>query len=170
MTGHRSRIKTCSIVFAALMAGAAGGCATAPETGTVTATGSPATVPYSNGQYKLYGSGTTASPYYWVWIPAGAVAPAPPLTTASSSVTYPSGRYQLRGDGTATSPYYWVWVPSATTMETLPLPPPLLASGMTVAQPAGQYQLYGNGTAASPYYWVWVPTGAVVPPPPLPPR
>ena len=30
--------------------------------------------------YQLYGEGTTASPYYWVWVPAGTtVVPPPPL-------------------------------------------------------------------------------------------
>jgi hypothetical protein len=33
---------------------------------------------YSEGRYQLYGNGTSDSPYYWVWIPTGAVAPTPP--------------------------------------------------------------------------------------------
>jgi hypothetical protein len=33
---------------------------------------------YPEGRYQLYGNGTSDSPYYWVWIPTGAVAPTPP--------------------------------------------------------------------------------------------
>ncbi len=33
---------------------------------------------YPEGRYQLYGNGTADSPYYWVWIPAGAAAPTPP--------------------------------------------------------------------------------------------
>ena len=33
----------------------------------------------TEGRYQLYGEGTTASPYYWVWVPAGTtVVPPPP--------------------------------------------------------------------------------------------
>lgn len=169
MSHRLSRTSTCCMFFVGLMGAALGGCATAPEP--VTASGPPATVSYSNGQYKLYGAGTTTSPYYWVWIPAGTTAPAPPLTTANPTVTYPSGRYMLRGDGSGAAPYYWVWAPTGATVETaLPAPPAVPVSGITVAQPAGQYQLYGSGTVASPYYWVWVPSGTAVPPPPPLPR
>jgi hypothetical protein len=35
-------------------------------------------VAYPEGQYVLAGDGTTASPYYWVWVPTGATAPTPP--------------------------------------------------------------------------------------------
>jgi hypothetical protein len=38
-------------------------------------------VTYPSGQYILYGEGTVANPYYWVWMPAGttpAQIPAPP--------------------------------------------------------------------------------------------
>ncbi len=92
------------------------------------------TVPYPEGRYQLYGSGTAASPYYWVWIPAGAtMSGLPPLPVqpeavrtasvpATQIVTYPNGRYQLYGSGTAASPYYWVWVPAGSTV---PPPPPL---------------------------------------------
>jgi len=114
----------------------------------------------SGGQYRLYGSGTAASPYYWVWVPTGVTAPAPPTTISTPTVAYPGGRYQLQGNGTAASPHYWVWVPAGSTVEAIvPAPPPLPAIQTTV-QPAGQYQLYGNGTAASPYYWVWIPSGS----------
>jgi hypothetical protein len=75
---------------------------------------------YPQGRYELRGHGTAASPYYWVWIPAGAqvqvIPPAPPLPMPGQPVqrvyTYPEGRYELRGDGTATSPYSWVWIPT----------------------------------------------------------
>jgi hypothetical protein len=33
---------------------------------------------YPEGRYQLYGNGTADSPYYWVWVPTGAVAPTPP--------------------------------------------------------------------------------------------
>ena len=33
---------------------------------------------YSLGRWTLYGDGTTASPNYWVWVPAGATPPPPP--------------------------------------------------------------------------------------------
>ena len=166
------RISACWIVTLALVAGLLGACAT--ETPVVTTTSAPATqtVVYQGGQYRLYGSGTAISPYYWVWVPTGVTAPAPPTTTVTSTVAYPGGRYQLQGNGTAASPHYWVWVPAGATLEaTVPAPQPLPAAQATV-QPAGQYQLYGNGTAASPYYWVWIPSGsggmAPPPPPPLP--
>lgn len=34
------------------------------------------TIEYPHGRWLLHGNGTTASPYAWVWVPAGA--PAPP--------------------------------------------------------------------------------------------
>lgn len=34
-------------------------------------------VAYPHGRWQLYGDGTNASPYTWVWIPTGAVAPPP---------------------------------------------------------------------------------------------
>jgi hypothetical protein len=33
---------------------------------------------YPGGQYQLKGDGTAASPYYWVWVPAGSTPPPPP--------------------------------------------------------------------------------------------
>jgi hypothetical protein len=41
---------------------------------------------YPEGRYELQGNGTASSPYYWVWIPAGArsVPPPPPLPPISS--------------------------------------------------------------------------------------
>ncbi len=33
---------------------------------------------YSEGRYELRGDGTSASPYYWVWIPTGTQAVTPP--------------------------------------------------------------------------------------------
>ena len=35
-------------------------------------------VPYPEGRWELRGAGTSGSPYYWVWIPAGATPPNPP--------------------------------------------------------------------------------------------
>ena len=35
-------------------------------------------VAYPEGRWTLYGDGSTASPHYWVWVPAGASPPAPP--------------------------------------------------------------------------------------------
>lgn len=32
-------------------------------------------VAYPNGRWLLYGEGTAAAPYTWVWIPAGATPP-----------------------------------------------------------------------------------------------
>jgi hypothetical protein len=53
--------------------------AASPPTTTVVVT-SPAgqrVVNYPSGRYELYGDGVS-TPYYWVWVPAGAVLPAPP--------------------------------------------------------------------------------------------
>ena len=44
-------------------------------------------VTYPEGRYELRGDGTVGSPYYWVWIPAGAVSvpnPPPPPRTPQS--------------------------------------------------------------------------------------
>ena len=35
------------------------------------------TMPTSEGYYRLYGDGVS-TPYYWAWIPAGSIPPAPP--------------------------------------------------------------------------------------------
>jgi hypothetical protein len=35
-------------------------------------------VAYPNGRWQLYGDGTTSSPHYWVWVPAGSTPPPPP--------------------------------------------------------------------------------------------
>jgi hypothetical protein len=40
-------------------------------------------VVYPEGRYMLYGEGTTTSPYYWVWVPAGASPPTPPSLSRS---------------------------------------------------------------------------------------
>ncbi len=118
------RISASWIVVLALMVGLLGACTTSQEGGVVTGT-SPAsqTVSYSNGQYRLYGNGTTAAPYFWVWVPTGVTAPAPPPDTSNSTVAFQGGRYQLRGNGTIASPYYWVWVPSGAYIPPPPLPP-----------------------------------------------
>jgi hypothetical protein len=96
-----------------------------PTTGADLGAPGPRTVEYSNGKYQLYGDGSSASPYYWVWIPAGTSPPSPPplppgRVAAAAPVT--EGRYQLYGDGSSSSPYYWVWVPAGTTV--VPPPPP----------------------------------------------
>src|SRR5262247_2766933 len=54
--------------------------AASPPTSTTVVVTSPAgqrAVNYPSGRYELYGDGTT-TPYYWVWVPAGATLPAPP--------------------------------------------------------------------------------------------
>jgi hypothetical protein len=88
-------------------------------------------VTHPGGRYELRGEGTTSSPYYWVWVPAGATVatvPAVPATPAVVTapaqrvVAYPEGQYVLAGEGTAASPYYWVWVPGGATA---PGPPPV---------------------------------------------
>ena len=119
-----------SIVLASVSLAAAliAGCATSPEPVTTTTTTTtvsstpPNVVTYPTGRYQLYGDGS-ATPYYWVWIPTGAVAPAPPPMPRPNVVTYNEGRYQLYGDGTVT-PYYWVWVPAGSTVPAPPPPPP----------------------------------------------
>jgi hypothetical protein len=53
--------------------------AASPATTTVVVT-SPAgqrVISYPSGRYELYGDGA-ATPYYWVWVPAGSALPAPP--------------------------------------------------------------------------------------------
>jgi hypothetical protein len=93
-----------------------------PTTGAVLG-GSPRTVEYPAGRYQLYGDGSSASPHYWVWIPAGTNPPSPPpLPTGRVATAATEGRYQLYGDGSSASPYYWVWVPAGTTV--VPPPPP----------------------------------------------
>jgi hypothetical protein len=54
--------------------------AASPPTSTTVVVTSPAgqrVVNYPSGRYELYGDGA-ATPYYWVWVPAGATLPAPP--------------------------------------------------------------------------------------------
>jgi len=70
-----------------VMAGFLGGCVHRVEKQTSTPAASPSTtvvvtqpqrtVNYPEGRYELYGDGRT-TPYYWVWVPAGATPPAPP--------------------------------------------------------------------------------------------
>ncbi len=82
------------------------------------------TVEYPGGRYQLYGEGTTSSPYYWAWIPAGATPPAPPpLPPGRVAAVASESRYQLYGDGTSASPYYYVWVPAGATVIAPPPPP-----------------------------------------------
>ena len=35
-------------------------------------------VTYREGRWQLHGDGTSASPHYWVWVPAGSSPPPPP--------------------------------------------------------------------------------------------
>jgi hypothetical protein len=74
-------------VLALSAAGALGACAyperpvpvsTAPRTVIISPAPTERVVRYPEGRYELYGDGTVASPYYWVWIPAGAAPPNPP--------------------------------------------------------------------------------------------
>jgi len=71
-------------VPATLAVGVLSGCAVQdpaypPTTGAVLgAPAQPRTVEYSNGKYQLYGDGSTSSPYYWVWVPAGTMVVPPP--------------------------------------------------------------------------------------------
>jgi hypothetical protein len=54
--------------------------AASPPTTTTVVVTSPAgqrVVNYPSGRYELYGDGVS-TPYYWVWVPAGATLPAPP--------------------------------------------------------------------------------------------
>ncbi len=86
---------------------------------------------YPDGRFELRGSGTAASPFYWVWIPAGITSvPNPPALTArvpTSSMqrvyTYPDGRYELRGSGTTGDPYFWVWEPTGMSAAIVPSVP-----------------------------------------------
>jgi hypothetical protein len=49
-----------------------------PTTTVITQAPSDRVVTYPEGRWTLYGDGTTASPNYWVWVPAGAAPPPPP--------------------------------------------------------------------------------------------
>ncbi len=98
-----------------------GGCLAQPEPAVTATVGTPNTVTYPEGRYQLYGDGA-ATPYYWVWIPAGTAPPAPP-PPPRPGVTYREGHYQLYGDG-ATTPYYWVWIPGGPAASSPPPPPP----------------------------------------------
>ena len=71
------------IIPATLAVAALAGCAVQeptypPTTGAVLGDNTPRTVDYPTGRYQLYGQGTSASPYYWAWIPAGSSPPSPP--------------------------------------------------------------------------------------------
>jgi hypothetical protein len=94
-----------------------------PTTGAVLGAPGPRTVEYPGGKYQLYGDGTNAAPYYWVWVPAGTNPPPPPALPTRVATAAPEGRYQLYGDGSTSSPYYWVWVPAGTTVAPPPPPP-----------------------------------------------
>ena len=52
--------------------------ASAPTAVVVAPPASERVVTYPEGRYELRGEGTVNSPYYWVWIPAGATPPNPP--------------------------------------------------------------------------------------------
>lgn len=119
------------LVPATLAIGVLSGCAMQdptypPTTGAVLNAPGPRSVDYPGGRYQLYGDGSTAAPYYWVWVPAGTNPPPPPAlpSTRVATTTSTEGRYQLYGDGSTSSPYYWVWVPPGTTTVAPPPPPP----------------------------------------------
>ena len=76
----------------AVVAAGAGGCiysstekervvtapAPAPPTTVIAQAPTDRVVTYPEGRWTLYGNGTTASPHYWVWVPAGTTPPPPP--------------------------------------------------------------------------------------------
>jgi hypothetical protein len=51
--------------------------AASPPT-TVVITPGERVVNYPEGRWELRGAGTTTAPYYWVWVPSGAMPPNPP--------------------------------------------------------------------------------------------
>lgn len=139
MSARRACLAAVGVAIATVL----GGCVTTETTpaaapaAVVVAPSTERVVTYPSGRYELRGDGTAAAPYYWVWMPAGAVvatlpplpqAPlmaTPPVVVASAQrvATYQTGRYELVGQGTAAAPYYWVWIPAGATA--LPPPPPL---------------------------------------------
>jgi len=53
--------------------------ASPPSTAVVTPSAVDRVVAYPEGRYELRGDGTVTSPFYWVWVPAGAASvPNPP--------------------------------------------------------------------------------------------
>jgi hypothetical protein len=58
--------------------------AASPATVVVAPSATDRIVTYPEGRYELRGDGTVSAPYYWVWIPSGAVSvpnpPPPPRT------------------------------------------------------------------------------------------
>jgi hypothetical protein len=50
----------------------------APATVVISPSAGERVVQYPEGRYELRGDGSARSPYYWVWIPAGATPPNPP--------------------------------------------------------------------------------------------
>jgi hypothetical protein len=75
----KTRVLAMSVL--ALSAVAMGGCvyrekvvpAASPPSTAVVVAPAPAdrVVTYPEGRYELRGEGTTSSPYFWVWVPAG---------------------------------------------------------------------------------------------------
>jgi hypothetical protein len=88
-TASRLAMGSVAVITAVVGATVLGGCgarttvvpaASPPATTTTVVVTSPTgqrVVNYPNGRYELYGDGMN-TPYYWVWIPAGATLPAPP--------------------------------------------------------------------------------------------
>jgi hypothetical protein len=70
----------------ALVATSVGGCVYSEKERVIQAPPPPPTtvvaqdrvVTYPEGRWTLYGDGTSASPHYWVWVPAGTTTPPPP--------------------------------------------------------------------------------------------
>jgi hypothetical protein len=79
------RLGTLLVVLGVLV----GGCATARQATQSPAVSPPSALPaaaiasdqrvvaYPQGRWLLYGSGSEASPYTWVWVPTGATPPPP---------------------------------------------------------------------------------------------
>jgi hypothetical protein len=98
------------LVPATLAVGVLSGCAIQdpaypPTSGAVLGAPGPRTVEHPGGKYQLYGDGSTTSPYYGVWVPAGTNPPPPPaLPSTRGATAATAGRDQLYGEGTAASP------------------------------------------------------------------
>jgi hypothetical protein len=81
---HRAIQRSTRLVVPASLAMALlGGCTATQDTTSPPVTGavlggSSSAVEYPGGRYQLYGEGTTASPYYRVWVPAGTTVIPPP--------------------------------------------------------------------------------------------
>src|SRR5262245_50422527 len=74
------------VIVGSLVAAGLGGCVYSKEKERVVSAPPPVVVTqptdrvvtYPQGRWQLYGSGTSGSPFYWAWIPAGTTPPPPP--------------------------------------------------------------------------------------------